>query len=383
MRPSETASRKRAAAGNPAAEGSFIGKCLQGRYQVEAPLGAGGVGKVYRARHLALDRLVALKVLRKQHNEHWGSRQRFEREARALGTLTHPHIVAVTDFGIEGDVPFLVMELLEGESLESRLRAGPLDAELAHRCGQELLAGLGFVHGRGLVHRDIKPGNIFLERTGQGGPRVKLLDFGLAKLVVSTNDAHLTRSGEVFGTPAYMAPEQVTGEAVDARSDVYAAGLVLFEMFAGRRPFVGSDSELLRQQLVDPLPRLGDVRQGVQGSEQLDALLLRATHKEKQRRFADAGEMAAALLELAPRRATGKARAPRAGSLRPVSPRSSRLGGVLRAGALLVCGVALTAIVLAGGVIYLLDSPDGASHRVLLQRALAPLLDEPAAPAQK
>jgi len=326
---------------------------------------------------------VALKVLRKQHNEHWGSRQRFEREARALGTLAHPHIVAVTDFGIEEDVPFLVMELLEGESLESRLRGGPLDAELAHRCAQELLAGLGFVHERGLVHRDIKPGNIFLERTEQG-PRVKLLDFGLAKLVVATaHDANLTRSGEVFGTPAYMAPEQVTGEAVDARTDVYAAGLVVFEMFAGRRPFVGSDSELLRQQLVDPLPRLGDVRPGVPGSERLDSLLLRATHKEKKQRFADAGQMAAALQELAPRRANSKARTARAGSSRPLSPRPSRVASVLRAGALLVCGVALTAIVLAGGVIYLLDSPDGPSHRVLLKRALAPLLDEPRAPAQR
>jgi serine/threonine-protein kinase len=378
MRPSETASRARAAAGHAAADGSFIGKCLQGRYRIEAPLGAGGVGKVYRARHLALDREVALKVLRKQHNEHWGSRQRFEREARALGTLTHPHIVAVTDFGIEEDVPFLVMELLEGESLESRLRAGPLDQGLAHRCAQELLAGLGFVHERGLVHRDIKPGNIFLERTEQGSPRVKLLDFGLAKLVVPGTDANLTRSGEVFGTPAYMAPEQVTGEAVDARTDVYAAGLVLFEMFAGRRPFVGGDSELLRQQLVEPLPRLADVQPGVQGSERLDAVLSSATHKEKKQRFADAREMAAALEELAPRRATSKAR-----SRRPRSPRPSPVSGVLRAGALFVCGLALAAIVLAGGVIYLLDSPDGASHRVLMKRALAPLLDEPKAPAQR
>jgi eukaryotic-like serine/threonine-protein kinase len=377
MRPSEAASRARAAAANPAADSSFIGTCLQGRYRIEAQLGAGGVGKVYRARHLGLDRSVALKVLRKQHNEHWGSRQRFEREARALGTLIHPHIVAVTDFGIEGDVPFLVMELLEGESLESRLRAGPLDAELAYRCAHELLAGLAFVHERGLVHRDIKPGNIFLERTEQG-PRLKLLDFGLAKLVVAGTDANLTRSGEVFGTPAYMAPEQVTGEAIDARADVYAAGLVLFEIFAGRRPFIGSDSELLRQQLVDPLPRLGDVRPGVLGSEQLDSLLLRATHKEQKQRFAAAGEMAAAFEALAPRRATGKAR-----SRRPAAPRRSRVGAVLRAGAVLLCGVALAAIVLAGGVIYLLGSPDGASHRVLLQRALAPLMDERAAPAER
>ncbi|HKO91541.1 MAG TPA: serine/threonine-protein kinase [Polyangiaceae bacterium] len=376
MRPSETAARARAAAGSPAADGSFVGKCLQGRYRIEAPLGAGGVGKVYRARHLALDRSVALKVLRKQHNEHWGSRQRFEREARALGTLTHPHIVAVTDFGIEEDVPFLVMELLEGESLESRLRAGPLEAELAHRCARELLAGLAFVHERGLVHRDVKPGNIFLARTEQGSSCVKLLDFGLAKLVVTANDAQLTRSGEVFGTPAYMAPEQVTGEASDARTDVYAAGLVLFEMFAGRRPFVGGDSELLRQQLLEPLPRLGDVRHGVQDSERLDSLLSRATHKEKKQRFASAGEMAAALEAIVPRQAAGKARPPRA------SRRPSPVGGVLRAGALLVCGVALAAIVLAGGVIYLLGSPDGASHRVLLKRALAPLLDEPAAPAR-
>jgi serine/threonine-protein kinase len=385
MPPIERAERQRAVSA-PAPERvdpSWIGKCIQGRYRIEEQLGVGGVGTVYRAVHLALGRAVALKVLRKQHNERWVSRKRFEREAHALAQVTHPHIVGISDCGMDEDVPFLVMELLEGESLEARLRRGPLAPALACRFGLELLDGLAFIHERGLVHRDIKPGNVFLERA-QGGERLKILDFGLAKLVVGSAEASVTRSGEVLGTPAYMSPEQVTGGVSDARTDVYAVGLLVFEMIAGRRPFQGGESEVLRQQLVEPMPLLSEVLPEACSRPELDAVLQRATHKEKEQRFADAKSMAIALGNAQPqtggstRPASLDARAPaqlRAARRRPAR-RGSLLGRVLRGGAVLVSGLALAAIVIAAGLIYWLDSPEGESRRVLVKRALPSLLEE-------
>lgn len=374
------------AAPAPESVDAWIGKDIQGRYRIEEQLGAGGVGAVYRARHLALDRSVALKVLRKQHNERWVSRQRFEREARELAKLSHSNIVAISDCGIDGDTPFLVMELLEGESLEARLRRGPLSVAVALRLTLELLEGLAFMHGRGLVHRDIKPGNVFLERR-EKGERLKILDFGLAKLVVESGDLSVTRSGEVLGTPAYMAPEQATGESTDARTDVYAVGLLLFEMVVGRRPFRGVDSEVLRQQLIETLPLLSDTLPKERLSRGLDVVLQRATAKEKSKRFADAKTMASALEEvLGGPRASAKpatalaSRPPPAhsrGERRSTSKRRGVVGRVLSAGAVLVCGVALAAIVVAASVIYLLDSPEGASHRVLMERALSSPVDPP------
>jgi serine/threonine-protein kinase len=387
MPPIERAERQRAvpAPAPGRADPSWIGKCIQGRYRIEEQLGAGGVGTVYRAVHLALGRAVALKVLRKQHNERWVSRKRFEREAQALAQVAHPHIVAISDCGMDEDVPFLVMELLEGESLEARLRRGPLAPALACSFGLELLEGLAFIHERGLVHRDIKPGNVFLERTVHGAERLKILDFGLAKLVVQSADAAVTRSGEVLGTPAYMSPEQVTGEVCDARTDVYAVGLLLFEMIAGRRPFQGSESEILRQQLVEPMPLLSEVLPRAGLNPGLDLVLQRATDKEKDQRFADAQSMASALGKALPR-AGGSTRPASLGVRSPAQPhtprgrasrRGSLLGRVLRGGAVLLSGLALAAIVIAAGLIYWLESPDGEAGRVQVKRALPSLLDEP------
>lgn len=377
------------AAGQPAAtDASWIGKCLDGRYQIEQQLGAGGAGTVYRARHLGLNRAVAVKVLLRQHQLRQASRQRFEREAQALAQLSHEHVVAISDCGLAEDVPFLVMELLEGEGLDARLRRGKLPQPLALQLMRELLLGLGYVHGRGLVHRDIKPGNLFLEQRPDGGVRLKLLDFGLAKLLEPSSERALTMSGEVFGTPAYMPPEQITGEAIDTRSDVYSAGLVCFELLAGRRAFTGHEAELFRQHLVEPLPRLE-----LSGKlAALDGLLQRATDKNKAQRFADACELLAALDALAlssavPPRVLAAARpsvsvAARAGvsdvRAAPRRQRGARTGGgALRAGALVVCALALTAIVLAGAAISLLGGPEGSAGRALLERALSAPSAEP------
>jgi eukaryotic-like serine/threonine-protein kinase len=360
-----------------------LGQCFEGRYRIEEPLGDGGMGLVYRARHIALGRPVALKVLRKGRNECWVSRRRFEREARALGQLVHPNIVAVTDSGVDHDAPFLVMELLNGIDLASRVRAGALSSALASRYVLEALEGLAFVHERGLVHRDIKPGNIFLEATA-AGERVKLLDFGLARLVTSKPDAAITRLGEVLGTPAYMAPEQVSGEAADARTDVYAMGLVFYEMLTARRAFTGSNEiAVLHQQMVAPVPRLSDP-----ALAPLDAIIQRATQKLPEARFEDAKVMRNALAEVAGAWVTsevGASRAPRRS--RASQPRGrgngvapSTANGILRAGAVLVSCLALAAISIACAVIYLIESPGGEEWRGLLQRAFAAAPSDAEAP---
>jgi serine/threonine-protein kinase len=248
----------------------------------------------------------------------------------------------------------------------------------------QLLEGLAFVHEHGLVHRDIKPGNLFLERTAQGGERLKLLDFGLAKLLAPSQDAAVTLSGEVFGTPAYMPPEQITGEAIDARSDVYAVGLVAFEMIAGRRAFRGHESELLRQQLVEPVPSLEQLKRAPELA--LDEWLQRATAKEKNQRFPSAREMSQALRALLPavppRTSASRVSASRVSGLPVVRARvqrrpgaASATGSALRAGALLVCVLALAAIVVAGAVIVSLDGPRADSRRALLKRAIASIWD--------
>jgi serine/threonine-protein kinase len=365
-------------------DATWIGKCLDGRYQIEQQLGAGGAGTVYRARHLGLNRPVAVKVLLRQHQLRQASRQRFEREAQALAQLSHEHVVAISDCGVAEDMPFLVMELLEGEGLDARLKRGKPPPELGLQLMRELLLGLGYVHERGLVHRDIKPGNLFLEQR-PGGVRLKLLDFGLAKLLDTSGERGLTMSGEVFGTPAYMPPEQITGEGIDARSDVYSAALVCFELFAGRRAYSGHEAELFRQHLVEPLPPLGLPA----ALAPLEALLQRATDKNKQQRFAHAGEMLAALDALGlstagaqPRAALPQRSSPARAPARPHARARRRGGGALRAGALVVCALALAAIVLAGGAIFVLGGPEGGARRSALKRALTTPSSEPA-PAPK
>src|SRR6516225_3827624 len=220
-----------------------------GPYEIQSPLGAGGMGEVYRARDIRLDRTVAIKILPAHLSDNAEAKQRFEREARAVSSLNHPNICTLHDVGHQDGIDFLVMEFLQGETLADRLLKGPLSPDEVLKNGIEICEGLERAHKSGVVHRDLKPGNIMLTRTG-----AKLMDFGLAKAgtvdrppssgltatFMTPEGSHpLTAKGTVVGTFQYMAPEQVEGKEADARGDIFALGAVLYEMVTGKRAFSG------------------------------------------------------------------------------------------------------------------------------------------------
>jgi serine/threonine-protein kinase len=272
-------------------------RALDGRYRLDAEIGKGALGVVYRATHAKLDKAVAIKLL----HAHCGSDRvmlaRFEREAKALAALEHPNVVLVTDYGVENGSPYLVMELLEGQTLAERMADGALDESVARDLAFPLLQALAYVHASGLVHRDVKPSNVFLQRLKNGAERLKLLDFGLAKFMLESPDAEpgMTRTGAVLGTPAYMSPEQASGEPADARSDVYAAGVLILEMLAGRTPFEGDAIEQIRSHLLLDVPPLVQLNPSRVAHPALDAFFARALAKRPSDRFVDATNMLAAL----------------------------------------------------------------------------------------
>ncbi|MGH9317449.1 MAG: protein kinase domain-containing protein, partial [Thermoanaerobaculia bacterium] len=232
-----------------------------GPYEVLSPLGAGGMGEVWKARDTRLGRAVAIKVLPSHMSASPEVRQRFEREAKTISQLSHPHICALHDIGREGETDYLVMEYLEGETLTDRLVKGPLPLEQTLRFGVEIADALDKAHRQGIVHRDLKPGNVMLTKSG-----VKLLDFGLAKAMAPAAPAGsltalptqqgLTQEGTILGTFQYMSPEQLEGKEADARSDIFAFGAVLYEMATGRKAFSGSSQASLISAIMtsDPAP---------------------------------------------------------------------------------------------------------------------------------
>ena len=232
-----------------------------GPYEIVAAIGAGGMGEVYSARDRRLDRTVAVKTLSASIADSPDARQRFEREAKAISRLSHPHICALYDVGHEGDVEYLVMELLEGETLARRLTKGPLPIAQVLRYGREIADALAAAHRQGIVHRDLKPGNVMLTSSG-----VKLLDFGLAKTMsvsgpveeaeasTAALPASLTADGTLLGTAPYMAPEQIQGQPADARSDIFALGAVLYEMATGRRAFGGATAMAIAGSILHEEP---------------------------------------------------------------------------------------------------------------------------------
>lgn len=260
-----------------------------GRYSVERKLGQGGMGVVYAARDERLERTVALKTMSSLAGDET-ARSRFWREARAAASLNHPNICQIHEIGEADGRLFIAMELLDGESLADRLRSGPMSVSQAVPVGLGVLAALAAMHARGIVHRDLKPSNVFLTSHG-----VKLLDFGLARPEMEaslTTEVGLTRPGVVVGTPRYMAPEQLTGETVDARSDLFAFGAVLFEMLSGRPAFGGrTNIDILHATLHEQPPALS----GSPAVAAVDRVIRRAMAKRPADRPDTADEMAVEL----------------------------------------------------------------------------------------
>jgi eukaryotic-like serine/threonine-protein kinase len=271
-----------------------------GPYQIVSELGAGGMGTVYRARDTRLNRTVALKVLRSDFGSAPDARERFRREAEVVASMNHPHICALYDVDLGGDLDYLVMELVDGDTLAARLQRGRLSVDQAVRYAAEMAEGLATAHRQGIVHRDLKPGNIMLTSGASG--HLKLLDFGLAKLVavepgigsVTSPSRNLTAQGVVAGTPRYMAPEQLEARATDPRSDIFALGAVLFEMLTGRPAFDGASTAAVVAAVLthDPQP-VSTTRPDVPPA--LDRLVKRCLAKDAEQRWQSADDLASEL----------------------------------------------------------------------------------------
>jgi eukaryotic-like serine/threonine-protein kinase len=233
-----------------------IGTVLVDRYQILERLSAGAMGVVYRAERLKLGRVVAVKFLHSAFAFSDDFTRRFDLEARTMSRLDHPHCVSVIDFGV-ADAPFIVMDFVTGTTLRELVAGGPLPPARALAITRQVLAGLAHAHEKGIVHRDIKPANIMLTQATGTGDHVRILDFGLAKLV----DADQSVSSVVVGTPSYMSPEQASAKKVDARADVYATAVVLFELLTGEKPFHHEQAlQLIRMHIEKPPPDLAEKR---------------------------------------------------------------------------------------------------------------------------
>ena len=269
------------------------------RYRVLGRIGEGGMGTVFRVEHMHMKKVLALKLLRPEFSSVEDATRRFEREAQSASRLNHPNIISVTDFGQgkSGEM-FLVMEFVAGEPLvEVLAREGRLDPARACRITGQILGALEHAHAEGVIHRDLKPANVMLVADSQRQETVKILDFGIAKMTQAQSSAEpLTRGLMIFGTPAYMSPEQATGQEVDIRADLYSCGIMLFEMLVGRKPFENDDLvKLLSMQITQPPPRFADVAADLRVPPALEAAVLRALEKDRDKRFVSAAEFRKAL----------------------------------------------------------------------------------------
>ena len=275
------------------------GTTLGGKYRIVRQVGAGGMGRVFEAVHEQTERKVAVKVLSPEAAQQPDTLVRFDREARAAGRIGHDNICEVIDVGFaDGNIPYLVMPMLRGQALSTALRAaGPLSLKRCLDVTTQILAALAAAHEAGVIHRDLKPDNVFLVRMGDREDFVKVLDFGISKMLHETRpDATLTQTGMILGTPYYMSPEQARGlKDLDARVDVYAMGTILYQMLTGKPPFDGdSYNQLLSAILLDDFPKASAVRPETPPA--VEEVIFHATQKDRQRRYRDAGEMRQALL---------------------------------------------------------------------------------------
>jgi eukaryotic-like serine/threonine-protein kinase len=287
----------------------LIGTVLADRYRVDRLIGEGAMGRVYLAEHVLMRKRVALKVLHRELTTVPEFVQRFEREARAAAQIEHPHVAAATDFGklADGSV-FLILEFVQGLALSELVDKGPIDVGRVLTIALQVSEAVEAAHQRGIVHRDLKPDNLLLVESEDKGDFIKVLDFGIAKVPTEANEEvgkPLTQVGMVYGTPEYMAPEQALGQDVDGRADLYAIGVIMFEMLTGRRPYKGPAVGLLGQQLSSPLPKMAHVAD-VKVPPAVEQLVVELLMPDPKKRIASATELKNQLEALSAALAAGK-----------------------------------------------------------------------------
>jgi serine/threonine-protein kinase len=273
----------------------MIGRVIAERYLILARLGEGGMGRVYLAEHVKMNRQCAVKVMNPQLVTDQESLQRFAREASSAARIIHPNVAAVFDYGESEKIVYLVMEYVDGESLSAVLaREGAMDPRRAIDIGKQIADGLHAAHELGIVHRDLKPDNVIIARSKSGKEIPKVVDFGIAKAVTDEAQDALTRSGLVIGTPEFMSPEQLLGDPVDARADIYSLGCILFQMLSGEAAFAADSREqMIRRRLHEPPPHVRDLRPEV--PRRLDTLITHMLARAPGDRIASAAEISHAL----------------------------------------------------------------------------------------
>ncbi|HEY9868296.1 MAG TPA: serine/threonine-protein kinase, partial [Candidatus Obscuribacterales bacterium] len=278
----------------------LIGTMIADRYQILDVLGQGGWGVVYHAVHTLMDREVAIKLLHARFLEDETNRKRFQQEAQAVSRLSHPNIIGVHDFGMtpEGH-HFLVMDFVKGTTLASILdQEGFLPVDRALPIFIQICAGLAHAHENGIIHRDLKPGNIMIVPVFEGDELVKILDFGVAKVMPKAGGRvqQLTLTGEIFGTSLYLSPEQCMGRSLDPRSDIYSLGCVMYETLSGLPPHIGENLlDTLQKHIADPAIPLRQARDGLDIPQDLDEIVLKTLEKEPANRMQSARDLKQAL----------------------------------------------------------------------------------------
>ncbi|MFO0727051.1 MAG: protein kinase [Myxococcota bacterium] len=291
----------------------LIGYTLAGKYNIIKKLGEGGMGSVYQASQIPIDRMVAVKVLLGKLAQDEVAVKRFEQEARAVSKMQHPNTVTIYDYGkTEDDRLYIVMEFLRGKTLSDALRqSGGMDARRAIHIIRQVCASLAEAHKAGIIHRDLKPDNIFLTEVGGTRDFTKVLDFGVAKMADSEAASTLTQTGMIFGTPKYMSPEQAEGKTIDFRADIYAIGVVMYEMLTGRPPFLADTPvALLLKHISEPPKPFRSIRPDLSIPAELEGVVMKALEKSPDRRYLEVGEMSADLEHILRMVETGAVRVP-------------------------------------------------------------------------
>ncbi len=274
----------------------LLGKTLGGKYTIQSVIGQGGMAVVYQAFDNLIERPVVIKVMQAWLSNDERANERFKRECQLTAQLHHPNIIRVYDGGLlNNHEPYLVMEYVAGESLRRALdRHGPVPLKTAAAIVIQICRGLGEAHAAGIIHRDLKPDNILVEAVKGATQEIKILDFGIAYLVAGAH--RLTQTGKLIGTPAYIAPEQLKDRKIDARADLYAVGVILFELLTGKLPFEGETAEsILTKQLFEPPPPLSSERADIPPGSPIELVVLKALAKEPDERYQTAKEFEEAI----------------------------------------------------------------------------------------